>query len=224
MRVYYFGTRPVLPYLANQVQTDGNMNAIRTVDRSPDGGVNFENVFGGRHCETQNFATRVEWRARSYDPATIGDFNTGPNGVLHVSKRAMDFIEHLERSVHQFVPFDMLKAGKPLERRYWWVIGNRIDGVDRQASNYVMLSSPIGDFWRSAQDVARVRPDRLPPGTDINAAPILVFSPEQIGSACIWRDKHSDVGGPLVAAAFADALRLSELTGYKLTEAGADQG
>ena len=218
--VYYFGTRPVLPYLANQIPLDGDMNKVRTVDMNSDGGVGFESVFGGRHCNTEHFPKKVDWRGRSNDPAGVGDFNTGQNGVLHVSKRAKDFIERVEADTHQFVPFDMLKAEKPLEKRFWWVVSNRLDSVARNETNYVMLSSPIGDFWRSAQDVARIAPDRLPSGTEIGDAPTLGFSAAQIGAVCIWRDKHMDGGGILIAPKFADALRTSALSGCILTEAG----
>ena len=47
-----------------------------------------------------------------------------------------------------------------------------------------------------------------------------MFSAAQIGAACVWRDKHMDEGGTLIAPMFADALRTSELSGYILTEAG----
>lgn len=218
--VHYLSTRSLLAYLPNQVPLDGDMNKIRAIDQMPDGGVGFQGVFAGRQCHTEHFPTKVDWRGRSSDPATVGDFCIGQNGVLHVSKRASDFIEALEPGVHQFVPFELLKAKKPLDNRFWWVIGNRIDGVDRERSNYVLLGSPIGNFWRSAQDVARIAPDRLPAGAEVKAPPKLVFSAARVGGACIWRDKHIDSGGPFVSQRFADAARAAELTGCEFGEAG----
>ena len=216
--VYYLGTRPLLPYLPNQIPVDGDMNRVRTIDQSEDGGGRtHKGVGAGRWCQTEHFPTKVEWRARSSDPALIGDFCRGASGVLHVSARARDFIEKLEPGVHQFVPFDMLKAKEPLEQRFWWVIGNRLDSVDREHTNYVLLR---GRMWRTAKNVAESFPEYLPEGTDTEAPPRTTFSRSQFGDAQVWQDKFIDTGGPLLSPEFAEELRGSGLTGYEVGELG----
>src|SRR4249919_418138 len=102
--VYYLGTRPVLQYLPNQVPLDGDMNRVRTLDQTPDDGVDFQSPLAGRHCSTEHFPTKVEW-AGPPDATSIGDFSAGAGGVLHVSKEARDFVEAFEPAVHQFAPF-----------------------------------------------------------------------------------------------------------------------
>lgn len=214
--VYCLATRPLLPYLPNEVPLDGDINKIRTIDQTPDGGGRtHKGVAAGRKCETEHFPTKVEWRGRSTDPVNIGDFDS--LNSWHVSEPARDFIESFEPAVHQFVPFEMLKVNKPFQPRYWWVIGNRLDSVDREHTNHVLLG---GRMWRTAKNVAESFPEYLPVGTDIELPPRMVFNRAQIGRAQVWRDKFIDTGGPLVSQEFADALRRSELTGYEIGEMG----
>jgi hypothetical protein len=216
MMVYWFSAAPVLNYLVNVIPLDGDINQIRTVDQTPDGGGRtHKGVGAGRKVHTEHFPTRMEWQG-PVDPATIGDFNQ--TNLLNVSERAKDLIESLEPSVHQFVPVEYLdKSGAHLDRRYFWVVGNRLDSADHDRTTFVLLG---GKMWRPIQDVAQSFPDHLPRGVDPAASSSLLFSREQIGSAQVWRDKFIDGGGPLVSATFVGAVSSSGLTGARFTEAG----
>ena len=216
-QVYYVDTKPVLPHRVNQVPMDGDMNNVRAIDQTPDGGGrSFKGVHAGRHCDTSQFPSKVEWQGPS-DHLIVGDFNTGEAGVLHVSGRAKDFIDSIEPGVHQFVPFTLICADAPLADRYWWVIGNRIDSVDRQHSNYVLLG---GRMWRTGRNVAESFPDHLPPDADVEATPTLVFSEPQIAGVHVWRDKFLDTGGPLASDFFARFVQDAGLSGVAFIEAG----
>jgi len=213
--VYWLSTVPVLEYLANVVPLDGDINLIRAVDESPDGGIDPNSVWAGRKVNTEHFPTRMRWEGPS-DASMIGDFNQ--SNLLNVSERAKTIIKRLEPGVHQFVPVEFVdRDGNHLADRYFWVIGNRLDSVDRQHSNYVLLG---GRMWRTAKNVAESFPEHLPADADPSAEPRLCFNRNQLGQAEVWRDKYFDTGGPLVSEAFAAALRAAKLTGFSLAEAG----
>jgi hypothetical protein len=193
---------------------DGRIAAIRSIDQTPDGGVGFESVNGGRRCRTEHFPTRMLWKGPK--GSIIGDFNR--QNLLNVSEKAKALIEEWEPGVHQFVPVDFVDAeGNVLEHRYALVICHRLDSVDRQQTTFVLL---WGKIWRPAKEVANDYPGDLPAHADLSKPSKIVFSGEKIGSAHLWRDKHIDIGGPFVSKDFAAALRLSGLTGLDLKPEG----
>lgn len=194
---------------------DGNISAIRTIDRTPDGGVSFESLNAGRHCNTESFPTRMRWKGGKDQP--ILDFDRAH--LINVSERAKALIEEWEPGVHQFVPVDFVDAkGDVLERRYALVICNRLDSVDREHTTFVLRR---GKAWRAASDLAaRGEFDEIPPRVDPSKPSKIVFNRAQIGRAHLWRDKHIDMGGPFVSDAFAAALRRSDLTGLDIKPEG----
>lgn len=216
MMVYWFSATPVLNYRANVVPLDGDINKIRTIDQTPDGGPDTQSVYAGRPCATDFFPSKMEWQGPD-DPTTIGDFND--TNLLNVSEAAKTLIESLEPGVHQFVPVQYSgKSGRHLENRYFWVVCNRLDSVNRRGTTYVLRK---GLSWRPASDlIRRGELDLIPPGLDVKAPPMFVFERAQIGNAHIWRDKHIDIGGPLVSDRFVGAINALGLTGAQFNEAG----
>jgi hypothetical protein len=199
-------------FLYGAEKLDGNFSAIRSIDQAEDGGVDCESVSGGRRCHTEHFPSRMRWKGPK--GPLIGDFNQ--NGLLNVSVRGKAFIEQFEPGIHQFVPVDYVtKEGDLLEKRYFWVVCNRIDSIDRDKTTFISL---WGKIWRSIADVARDYPEDLPEGTDPKAVSKFVFSLSAIGSAHVWRDQHDDLGGVWLSREFGDALKDSDLTGHKLPD------
>lgn len=202
-------------YLYAAEPLDGNIAAIRTLDRSPDGGVGFESVNGGRRCHTDHFPTRMLWKGPG--GSIIGDFNR--QNLVNVSEKAKGFIEVHEPGVHQFVPVDFIGTdGNVLDHRYALVVCNRLDSVDREQTTFVLED---GKAWASAKNVARRgKRESIPPHIDPAKPGRFVFKRGQIGSAKIWRDGHMDLGDILISNDFAAALRASGLTGFNLKPDG----
>ena len=214
MMAYGLTIVPADKFLYAAEPLDGRIAAIRPVDATPDDGVGFDSVNGGRPCLTDQFPTRMLWKGPK--GSIIGDFNR--QNLLNVSEKARTLIEQWEPGVHQFVPIDFVDGdGEILEHRYALVIGNRLDAVDRQHTTFVLL---WGKIWRSAKEVASDFPQDLPPNIDLSVPSKIVFSKNQIGSAHLWRDMHIDMGGPFVSEDFAAALRSSGLTGLDLKPEG----
>lgn len=212
--VYGLNIVSVHGFAVNVETLDGNMSAIRSVDQEPDGGVSFKGFTSGRRCHTDQFPTRMRWLGPLEPP--IPDFDR--SNLLNVSGRAKDFIESFEPGVHQFVPVDYLdKRGDLIEKRYFWVVCNRIDGVDREHTTFVLLWNKL---WRPASDIARSYPDDLPLGVNPSQPAKFVFNLSQIGNAHVWRDKHMDLGNVWLSHELGDALKVSGLTGVKLSDSG----
>jgi len=194
---------------------DGNIAAIRSLDRSPDGGVSFESVSGGRRCHTEHFPTKMLWKGPK--GSIIGDFNR--QNLVNVSEQAKSLIEEWEPGVHQFVPVDFVDAkGNVLEHRYSLVICNRLDSVDREHTTFVLSAAKT---WAAASDLVRWgEKDKIPSHIDPAKPGRFVFKKSRIGGAHIWRDKHMNLGGIFISDAFAAALRNSGLTGLRLKPEG----
>ena len=211
--VYGLGTKTEHGYTVNVEMLDGSPAAIRSINQEPDGGVSFRGFTSGRRCHTEEFPTKMCWMGPLNPP--IPDFNQST--LLNVSERGRDFIKSIEPSVHQFVPVDYFdKANNCVERRYFWVICNRIDSVDREYTTMVLRN---GKTWRSAQDLHdRGQLEEISSHIDLKIPSKFVFNLNQIGDVQVWRDKHMDLGDILVSNTFAEALKQSELTGFKLSD------
>lgn len=193
---------------------NGNIAAIRSIDQTPNGGMNFESVYGGRRCHTEHFPTKMKWEGPR--DSLIGDFND--SNLLNVSESARALIERFEPGVHQFIPVDYVDGkGSLIEKRYFWVVCNRIDSIDRECTTFILRK---GKMWRPVSDIADFEPELLPPDIDPDTNSKFVFSLAQIGDAHAWRDKHMDTGGVWISKAFGDALKKSGLTGLKLSDNG----
>lgn len=208
---YALGTKTEHGFYVNVETLDGNPAAIRTIDQEPDGGVSFNGFTGGRRCLTQEFPTKMRWMGPLHPP--IPDFDQAT--LLNVSGRGKAFIEKIEPGVHQFVPVDYLdKDDKFVEVRYFWVICNRIDSVDRERTTMVLRK---GKMWRSVSEIVDLEPEILPVGMDPNTKSTFFYSQTKIGDAHVWRDKHMDGAIILTSDYFAEELKNSDLNGFQLS-------
>lgn len=212
--VYGLNIVPENGYIVNVELVDGNPSAIRAIDQEPDGGVSYEGVLSGRRCHADHFPMKVRWLDRQRRP--IPDFDRGE--ILNVSERAKEIIERFEPGVHQFVPVDYVDARDAfLERRYCWVICNRIDSIDREHTTFVL----DGRVWALASDLVRWgEADKIPAHIDPNTPGRFVFSLSKMGGAHAWRDKHMNSGTVWLSRALGDAFKDAGLTGIRLPEAG----
>ena len=81
------------------------------------------------------FPERVHWLEKKDNPPP--DFDKTPYWT--VSDRARQVIERLEPGVHQFFPVEYVDSeGEHIENRFWFVVCNRLDAVDRGHSNMVL--------------------------------------------------------------------------------------
>lgn len=199
--VYGLNIVPEHGYYVNVEMVDGNPSAIRAIDQEPDGGVSFRGVTSGRRCHLEHFPTKMRWLDRQGH--SIPDFNQAE--LLNVSERAKNVIEQVEPGVHQFVPVGYTNGkDKFLEKRYFWVVGNRIDSIDRERTTFILRK---GRSWSPIFDIANFEPELLPPSVDPNTKSKFVFSLAQIGNAHAWRDKHMNGGGVWLSAALADGIK-----------------
>jgi hypothetical protein len=211
--VYALGTKSEHGFIVNVDMLDGNPAAIRSIDEEPDGGVAFKGFTSGRRCHVdKGFPTKMRWLGPLNPP--IPDFNQST--LLNVSERAKAFIESIEPGVHQFVPVDYVdKQDRFVETRYFWVICNRIDSVDREHTTFILRK---GKMWCSVSDIAEDEPELLPAGVDPKTPNRLVYNSTQIGGAQVWRDKHFGGGFIQTSNRFAHALQQSGLTGFQLSD------
>ena len=134
-----------------------------------------------------------------------------------VSSRFKDLVEDFEPGVHQFVPVEIYhsRAGEPVATYYWFIVGQRLDSVDREHTTFVWKKSKYGDddgFW-SDQTLDK----KTFQFTTIKDAE-LVFSKTQVDGHHIWHDPHVlSFNNGLCSDAFAEALIASGLTGVAAT-------
>ncbi len=157
-----------------------------------------------------NLPKQLKWLSRDCSPPD--DFDHTP--WMNVSARAKDAIEEIEPGMHQFVPVEYLdKDGRHLEHRYWCITGQVIDSVDREQTTMVFVLNS----WMPAKDLAQDFPEMLPPGTNLEADPKLIFNLVRIGRAHMWRDRYAGAGGagspPFISQTMHDHLQASGLTG-----------
>jgi len=165
---------------------------------------------GGPSVDPANVPTKVQWKDRHGHP--IPDFDNGP--FLNVSARAKAIVEQFEPGVHQFLPVEFIDVnGKHLEDRWFLVVCNRLDTVDREHVRGTLLSG--GKLWRPARELLREYPEEIPPGFDLNVEPKLVFSRAKVQGYHIWQDKHFGGGETFISDELADALISAGMTGIK---------
>ena len=134
-----------------------------------------------------------------------------------VSPRFKELVEEFESGVHQFVPIDVFKErnGAPVETYYWFIVGQRLDSVDRAHTTYQ---------WRAAKDhpddgrwIDEVMDTATFEFTPIPGAK-LVFGNSQIAGHHIWHDPHllTSANG-LCSDEFARTLQASGMTGVAIT-------
>ena len=204
----------VRPIFSSVKPLDGDIKQVEVVDATPDGGMPFAGpvatpLSSGRHVRTENLPTRMHWGSRG--GASIPDFDNGL--ILNVSERARDVIETVEPDVHQFVPVEYEStSGKPLDRRYFLIVGNRIDGVSRQSPGMILFRDIM---WRPARDLPE---DQRPPGYSDEIKAELAFDAAAIGGVHLWVDKHISSVAVYLSDLLAQAIREAGLTGVELPQ------
>jgi hypothetical protein len=129
-------------YLYTVVATplDGDLNKVRLVDESWDGGAIPASLYGGRPVRIELLPKRMRWSDARYK---IPDFDMSGSHV-GVSERAKALIERFEPGVHQFVPVDYYNGkGKLLERRHFLYACNRIDCLDHDKTTMVLKTTHV---------------------------------------------------------------------------------
>jgi hypothetical protein len=196
--VYGINFVPEHGYRVDVEPLDGDVRAITVQDETPDGGLPFLPTIQrshemGRPVNTDHIPTKMEWRdsqrhgVPDFDNAFIPNFST----------RARAIIEEFEPNIHQFIPVKFLdKKGTFLEDRWFLIVCNRIDSVDRKNTRMELVK---GMMWDRGSF------------TD----PKLVFNEGQAAGFHLWRDKHL-LYGPYVSNELAAALTEANLTGAKM--------
>ena len=192
---------------------DGDLRRVELADPTPDGGVPLDGAFlftAGRKIRPEFVPRRMRWN----DPSrrAIPDFDH--HLILNVSGRARGLIEALEPGVHQFLPVTFQAPdGAILEQRYFLIVCNRIDSVDRAGTTLLLWQDRV---WEAAHVLPR---DERPTADRADAEPRLVFNLGRIGRCHLWRDKHLRQG-PFLSATLAAAVAESGLTGLDLEGSG----
>ena len=202
--VYGLNVKPEWGHYPKVKTHDGDSASAKAII-TPDGGVGT----GGFPRETANLPKRVTWSVPNRKP--VPDFDQTP--MLNVSERARRVIEGLEPGVHQFVPVEYYnKKGMLIENRYWFVVCNRIDSLDREHTTMI-LSLPM-EGWCTIKDAERWGipiPDHLDPGQPSK----IVFNLRQIGCAHMWHDKYLG-SGEFMSDHMAEEIQKAGLTGLRL--------
>jgi hypothetical protein len=130
-----------------------------------------------------------------------------------VSPRFKELVEKFEPNVHQFVPVEVYKQrkGEPVATYYWFIVGQRLDSVDRGLTTYAWQDGERGLWVDELVDTKTWEFTRIP-----NAR--LVYSDAQIGSSHIWHDPHVIGGDRLCSSALAEAILSSGMTGVAATQ------
>jgi hypothetical protein len=133
------------------------------------------------------------------------------------SSRFKDLVEQFEPGVHQFVPVDIYKKrdGVPVTTYYWFIVGQRLDSVDREQTTFVWKApadDPAAGYWFDQEmDKTTFEVVRFPDAR-------MVFSNKQIAGHHIWHDPHIlTFNNGLCSDAFSEALRSSGITGVTAT-------
>lgn len=194
--VYGLNIKPEHGYYVGVEALDGDISRIGVVDLTLDGGIIGSAYNMGRRVRTDFVPTKMRWCDRQGH--AIPDFDAG--WLLNVSNRAKDLIESLEPGVHQFLPVDYIDFNRrPLESRWFLIVCNRIDSVDRHHSR---LRLEGGWMWT---------PDGV-------VDPKLVFNEKQASGYHLWRDKHL-ISGPFISDVLAERIQKEALTGIRLSRA-----
>ncbi|QDC38262.1 imm11 family protein [Sphingobium fuliginis] len=134
-----------------------------------------------------------------------------------VSPRFKELVERFEPSVHQFVPIDIYKErnGEPVATYYWFIVGQRIDSVDRGQTTFAWKApahDPSAGYWtRRIRNTETRKYEEIPDAQ-------LVFSNNKVADRHIWHDPHLlTFGNGLCSDAFAEALLSSGMTGVAAT-------
>lgn len=190
---------------------DGFEGPISALEPINDGGVGWKGRTGGVPVDGTHYPKRV--RCTNSRGRPLPDFDDTLE--LNVSERARQAIETIEPGVHQFFPVEYVDTKSTfLESRYWLVVCNRIDGMNREHTNMVLRK---GQVWRPADYIAS-RGESVPPHIDPNEPARLVFDLKSIGNVHLWVDKHIDGPTTWLSDAMAEQFTTAKLTGLRLDQ------
>lgn len=132
---------------------------------------------------------------------------------LTVPDRFKEIVEQLKPGVHQFLPVEFVDVeGNHLAHRWFFIVCNRIDSVDREHTTMVLAN---GKLWMPERNLPAAERSVT---FDPNLEPKLVFNEGQIGTMHVWHDKF-DLYGPFVSDALGKELLNASLTGISLSMA-----
>lgn len=206
---YGLNVQPTWGHYPKVEPLDGYAGPISALNPINDGGVGWSGRTGGVPVDGTHYPKRMQCaNARGRQ---LPDFDQQLD--LNVSERAQQAIEQMEPGIHQFFPVEYLDTnGTLLETRYWLVVGNRIDGMDRNHTNMILED---GNVWRPAKDFVR-RGEAIPAHIDPKQPAKLAFNLQAIGSAHLWVDKHLDGPAIWLSDAMAEHFAAADLTGLEL--------
>jgi hypothetical protein len=209
--VYGLHVVPENGHYVNTKQIGGSFGRVQLIDPTPDGGYTPQGLSSGRHIRTEGLPKQMKWLGRGRH--AVPDFD--PQRCLNVSVRARDLIETFEPGVHQFIPVEYLNGkGEHREHRFFLIVGNRIDSLDRARTTMVLWK---GAIWLPATSLVRDG-EPLPPGVDPETPPVMVFNRSQIGGRHLWCDKHLMNVGVFISDEIARAFEDAGFTGLKLSK------
>ena len=184
-----------------------NEQLIEVEDATPDGGLYMNQglaLFSGRRIKLDH----VPKQMKAWSEGMLPDYGRS-YGLMYVSDKFKAVVEAIEPEAHQFVPFEIVGAGKKHIADMWFmVVGNRLDSVDRE---HTTLALYRGVMWQLAREVPREYwPPHVGPGTPSK----LCFNLSQIGEHHLWFDRHIGTSQvPFVSSELADALKSVGVTG-----------
>lgn len=170
--VWWMSYRPKPDSYPGCEVVEGNSGELELEDPTPDGGAGLamSRINSGRRVKPESVPKVIRFKSNR----KLLDYESTWN-IYSVSDRFRALIEEIEPGVHQFEPVRFIgKDGADRGTRWFWQICNRIDGVDREKTNWIFRSglwSP--PLTRPLKDSAR-----------------LVYDLEKIGNVKFWRDKH----------------------------------
>lgn len=194
---------------------DGDMDAVKLMDYTPDEGGKPEIFNGGRPIDPTHVPTKVRWKDRKRLPKA--DFDS--SAWTDISDRAKQLIEQFEPGVHQFLPVEFYDIdGNFMESRWFYVCCNRLDTVDRNETRGLFLKTyPSGTkSWIHVDHLRRRNEmDLVPPGYDLSQPAKLVFNRKQIGGAHLWVDSLLLLPTVYVSDEFIAACEATGMTGLE---------
>jgi hypothetical protein len=177
--------------------TEGNSGELELEDMTDDGGVGLRisRWSSGRRVKPESIPKAIRWMSKR----ELLDFETVCQGT--VSQRFRALIEEIEPGIHQFEPIRFIAKDRSLlADRWFWQVCNRLDSVNREKSDWVLLGNAIQSWSPPSK---RLR---------IDGKHHLVFDVARIGDTRFWHDKHISTT-LLVSDAAKSRIELAGITG-----------
>jgi len=213
--VYQLNITLTQDYYVEYDALDGDMDALKLMDYTPDEGGKPQLYNGGRPIDPTHVPTKVRWKDHKKLPKA--DFDS--SALDDVSDRAKKLIEQFEPGVHQFLPVEFYDIdNKFMESRWFFTCCNRLDTVDRNDTRGLFLKTyPSGTKkWIHVDDLRRRNEmDLVPPGYDFSQSAKLVFNRKQIGGAHLWVDSLLLLPSVYVSDEFVAACEATGMTGLE---------